>query len=193
MELQPGNVDAFIRQCIWNAENNRYTRDDNSSDVSSDDEQNSSYDQYINRDEDTFQDINSMFSNTSMTDTPSLCSNNDSEITSFNGSDEDTMTTTTSMELNTNSGIYLNGYSSLNSFLQLSGIIVGNYNMGCNFHISTAIRIMIQHNISILAIQEHIAWNRNLMEYEIKSIKKHCDKWGYFVNISKLQVLIIDK
>jgi len=52
---------------------------------------------------------------------------------------------------------------------------------------------MIQHNISILAIQEHTAWNRNLMEYEIKSIEKHCDKWGYVVNISKLQILIIDK
>jgi len=29
MELQPGNVDAFIRHCIWSAENNRHTRNDN--------------------------------------------------------------------------------------------------------------------------------------------------------------------
>jgi hypothetical protein len=34
MELQPGNVDAFIRHCIWSAENNRHTRNDNFSEDS---------------------------------------------------------------------------------------------------------------------------------------------------------------
>jgi hypothetical protein len=193
MELQPGNIDAFIRHCIWSAENDRRTSIDNFSEVSSDDEQNSLYEQYINRDDDTFQDVKSLVSSTNTTDTLSLCSEIDTETSSFNESDEDINTTTTSIESNVTNDIYLNGDSSPKSFLQLSGIIVGNYNMGCNFHASTAIRIMIQHNISFLAIQEHTAWNRNLMEYEIKSIEKHCDRWGYFVYIYKLQILIIDK
>jgi len=193
MELQPGNIDAFIRHCIWNAENDRRTSIDNFLDVSSDDEQNSLYDQYINKDDDTFQDVQSFVSSTNTTNTPSLCSENDTETSYFNESDEDINTTTTSTESNATNDIYLNGDSSPKSFLQISGIIVGNYNMGCNFHASTAIRIMIQHNISVLAIQEHTAWNRNLMEYEIKSIEKHCDRWGYFVYIHKLQILIIDK
>jgi hypothetical protein len=48
--------------------------------------------------------------------------------------------------------------------------LVGNFNMGCNFHIAAAIRIVIQYNIYILAIQEHTPWSRELTEGKIKSI-----------------------
>jgi hypothetical protein len=65
--------------------------------------------------------------------------------------------------------------------------------MGCNFHITAALRIMMQHNITILAIQENTAWSKKLSDVEITSIERHCDKWGYWVSISKLQILIIDK
>jgi hypothetical protein len=41
------------------------------------------------------------------------------------------------------------------TFLQLKGISVANYNMGCNFNIAAALRVMITYEISILAIQEH--------------------------------------
>ncbi len=70
---------------------------------------------------------------------------------------------------------------------------MGNFIMGCSFHVSAAMRIMIQYNINILAIQEHTAWNRALLPHELRSIERHCDKWGYIVTISKLQILIIDK
>jgi hypothetical protein len=79
------------------------------------------------------------------------------------------------------------------SFLQLKGIILGNFIMGCNFHVSEAIWIMIQYNVSILAIQEHTAWNMELQHFELASIERHCNKWGYFAVISKLQLIIIDK
>jgi hypothetical protein len=79
------------------------------------------------------------------------------------------------------------------SFLQLQGISVGNLNMACNFHVYAALQIMIQYNLHILAIQEHTSWNRELTDGEVKSIHRHCDKWGYFATISKLQILIIDK
>jgi len=48
------------------------------------------------------------------------------------------------------------------SFLQLKGITVGNFNMGCNFRIDNAIIIMIHYKLDILAIQEHTPWNREL-------------------------------
>jgi hypothetical protein len=70
---------------------------------------------------------------------------------------------------------------------------VGNFNMGCNFQLSAALRIIIQYRLHILAIQEHFSWNRELTAHEITSIEKHCDKWGYFVTISKLQIIITDK
>lgn len=57
------------------------------------------------------------------------------------------------------------------SFLQLKGILIGNYNMAWNFHISSAIRIMIQHNLAILAIQEHTAWSRTLTEHKFHLLK----------------------
>jgi hypothetical protein len=52
---------------------------------------------------------------------------------------------------------------------------------------------MMQYNITILAIQEHTAWSRKLLDGAIASIERHCDKWGYWVSISKLLILIIDK
>jgi hypothetical protein len=79
------------------------------------------------------------------------------------------------------------------SFLQLKGITVGNFNMGCNFRLDNAIIIMIHYKLDILAVQEHTPWNRELLEGEITSIERHCNRWGYFVKISKLQILIIDK
>jgi hypothetical protein len=65
--------------------------------------------------------------------------------------------------------------------------------MGCNFRIDNAIIIMIHYKLDILAVQEHTPWNRELLEGEITSIERHCNRWGYFVKISKLQILIIDK
>jgi hypothetical protein len=50
------------------------------------------------------------------------------------------------------------------SFLQLKGISVANYNMGCNFSIASSIRLMIQYDLHILAIQEHTPWNRELSD-----------------------------
>ena len=79
------------------------------------------------------------------------------------------------------------------SFLQLKGISIGNFNMGCNFRIDMAITIMIYYKLHMLAIQEHTPWNRELTPGEINSIKRHCDIWGYTVTISPLQILIIDK
>ena len=79
------------------------------------------------------------------------------------------------------------------SFLQLEGITVANFNMGCNFAIYKAIEIMIQYDLSILAIQEHTAWNKELSDIQIASIERHCDRWGYFVTVSKLQIIIFDK
>jgi hypothetical protein len=52
---------------------------------------------------------------------------------------------------------------------------------------------MIQYEIAILAIQEHTPWNRELSDLEKLSIQRTCDKWGFAVTLSKLQILIIDK
>ena len=79
------------------------------------------------------------------------------------------------------------------SFLQLRGISVANFNMGCNFNIAAVIQIMIQYEIAILAIQEHTPWNRERSDLEKLSIQRTCDKWGFAVTLSKLQILIIDK
>jgi hypothetical protein len=65
--------------------------------------------------------------------------------------------------------------------------------MGCNFHILAAPRIIIQYKLNILAIQKNTSWSRELTAHEITSIEKHCDKWGYFVMISKLKIIITDK
>jgi hypothetical protein len=53
---------------------------------------------------------------------------------------------------------------------------------------------MAKYNLSILEIQEHTpCWNRELFENEITLIHKHCDKYGYFATVSKLQIIVIDK
>jgi len=79
------------------------------------------------------------------------------------------------------------------SFLQLQGISIGNFNMACNYHISLAVKIMTQCKLHILAVQEHTAWNRELTEGEKKSMSRYCNKYGSFITISKLQIVIIDK
>jgi hypothetical protein len=56
-----------------------------------------------------------------------------------------------------------------------------------------AIRIMIQYELTILAIQEHTPWNKDLTPMEISSFEQTCHKWGFSIIISKLQILIIDK
>jgi hypothetical protein len=50
---------------------------------------------------------------------------------------------------------------------------------------------MLQYDLNILAIQEHTPSNRELLEGA--SIERHCDKYGYFVTMLALQILIIDK
>ncbi len=81
----------------------------------------------------------------------------------------------------------------LKTFLQIRGISIANYNMACNFNISTALEIMIRYEIFILAIQEHTPWNKELSEGEILSITKTCDRWQYSIIVSKMQLVIIDK
>lgn len=70
---------------------------------------------------------------------------------------------------------------------------MSNYNMGCSFSIAVTIRLMMQYDLFILAIQEHTPWNKEMSDIEVASIKWTCEKWGYFVSISKLQVIIVDK
>jgi hypothetical protein len=89
--------------------------------------------------------------------------------------------------------MHFNNGRHVESFLQLKVILVGNFDMGCNFHIAAALRITMHYNLNILAIQEHTPWNEELSSTETTSISKHCDRWGYFVTISKLQIVIIDK
>jgi hypothetical protein len=70
--------------------------------------------------------------------------------------------------------------------LQLRGISIANYNMACNFSIMAAIHLMIQYDLSILAIQEYTPWSRELSTMEITNIEKTCDKWGFLATIAKL-------
>jgi hypothetical protein len=79
------------------------------------------------------------------------------------------------------------------SFLQLRGISIANYNMGCNFDIASTIRLMMLFKLNLLAIQEHTPWSRELSDAEILSFRKNCDKWGFNIITSKLQLAIIDK
>jgi hypothetical protein len=87
----------------------------------------------------------------------------------------------------------INGDMIPKTFLQLKGKSVGNFNMACNFHISASLHVIVQYNLNILAIQEHTLWHKELSDGEGTSIEQHSDKWGYFLTISKLQILIIDK
>jgi hypothetical protein len=57
------------------------------------------------------------------------------------------------------------------TFLQLKGISVANYNMGCNFSIAAALRLMIAYGLSILTIQEHTSWNRQISPIESNIIE----------------------
>jgi len=79
------------------------------------------------------------------------------------------------------------------SFLQLKGIAVANFNMGCNFNISLALRLMVHYDLYILAIQEHTPWSREITPGEYNAIERICNRNGFFATITKLQILIIDK
>jgi hypothetical protein len=198
MELHTNNVDQFITCCTRKAREDTHPTYNHSSETSSEEDQNSFLIHYMDTND---LSSNSIQSNTSdeisSLDTPSLCSNESYDIESNIECMDDNCTVSITSITSTNDqstcDTSLNGDMIPKSFLQLSGITVGNYNMGCNFHISAALWIMIQYNINILAIQEHTAWNRNLLPHELTSIERHCNKWGYFATISKLQIIIIDK
>jgi hypothetical protein len=51
---------------------------------------------------------------------------------------------------------------------------------------------LIQYDLTILAVQEHTPWNKELTPMEISSMERSCHKWGLSITISKLQILIID-
>jgi len=80
-----------------------------------------------------------------------------------------------------------------NTFLALKGISIANFNMGCNFHIAAAFKLIADYDISILAIQEHTPWNKELSHIEITCIERSCENYGFFMIVSKMQILIIDK
>ncbi len=63
--------------------------------------------------------------------------------------------------------------NSSKSFLQLRGISIANYNMGCNFDIASTIRLMMLFKLNLLAIQEHTPWSRELSDAEILSFRKN--------------------
>ncbi len=194
MDLHPNNTDAFIIQCIQNARQNLSQKDDILSTMSASTEENSLLLNYLQHEDESNGEHSFISSNeTDTLSTISFCSDT---LTHSVSEEEDGIISEFSRNSTkslTSIGTSINGDTLSKSFLQLKGIAVGNFNMRCNFHISAAIRIMIQYNLTILAIQEHTPWNRELSEVEIASIERHCDKWGYFVTLSKLQILIIDK
>ena len=61
----------------------------------------------------------------------------------------------------------LNADKATKSFLQLKGVCIANYYMGCNFNIAATLQLMIQYELSVLAIQEHTPWNRELSLMEM--------------------------
>jgi len=198
MELHTNNVDQFIKHCIRKAREDTHPTYNHSSETSSEEDHNSFLIHYMDTNDISSNTLQSMASGEiSSLDTPSLCSIESNDIESDTECMDDnftvSLTSTTSSNDRSTCGTSLNGDMIPKSFLQLSGITLGNYNMGCSFHISTALWILIQYNISILAIQEHTAWNRNLLQHELTSTERHCNKWGYFATISKLQIIIIDK
>jgi len=162
--------------------------EDNSSKESNDYEHNSLLYYYLENDvtkyrnssTENYQDISNIA-------THSLASDTDSDIDTINMRDDKTSLNLEGKDdQDTSVWKIQNGDTFPKTFLQLNCIVVGNFNMGCNFHILAALRIIIQYKLHILAIQEHTSWNRELTAHEITSIEKHCDKWGYFVTISKL-------
>jgi hypothetical protein len=162
------------------------------SEVSNDEEHNSLLCYYLENDNEQHSSVTNS-QDESTQGTPSLCSDSCSDVESIDTSNDESVVSENTNEHDNADKVSQNGDKITKSFLQLKGIMVGNYNMGCNFHILNAIRIIIQYNLRILVVQEHTSWNRELTEHEVTSIKKHCDTWGYFVTISKLQIIITDK
>jgi hypothetical protein len=126
------------------------------------------------------------------TDTPSsyatnsLNSTSDASISYIQNNETDTDlmeddTSTSSTRISCISSQSINHDTIPKTFLQLKGISVANYNMGCNLCIAATIRLMIQYDLNILAIQEHTPWNRDLSQTEINSIERTCNKWGFSV------------
>jgi len=148
----------------------------------------SSLDSSINtweNDDDLYMDENTDISSTTESNTESLSLDTEEDsITSFQ-SKSPTETSPSTIP------IYLN--EEVKTFLQLKGISIATYNMACNFNVALALHIMAKHEISILAIQEHTPWNRTLTDMEIAAIERTCHNYGFLVNITKVQILIIDK
>ncbi len=96
--------------------------------------------------------------------TPSLCSEEESDIESNKMKDLPSVAAIKSIKTPLSDEAIHNEDTAPKSFLQLKGIVVGKFNMGCNFHISAALQIMIQDEIYILSIQEHMPWNTELSE-----------------------------
>jgi hypothetical protein len=130
-------------------------------------------------------------------------SDNDSfSSVTLNGDDDDfsldpsidagTLTSDVSNKNEDNAGI-IDADNLPKKFLELKGISIANFNMGCNFHIGATIKIMLQYELYFLAIQEHTPWNKELSQMEIKHIQRMCDNYGFFSIVTKLQILIIDK
>jgi hypothetical protein len=200
MELQKDNVDAYIVQCItnaWTTIHRNYS--DENEEPSLTDETYSHEDlsysandylfslgeevdndtiSYLSNDEDSRKDI-------SLYDSSKQSSSSDME-------DSDGSTRMQKSVNSADSNKRNNGDNIPKTFLQLKGISIANYNMGCNFDIAMAIRIMIQYDLTILAIQEHTPWNKDLTPMKISSFEWTCHKWGFSITISKLQILIID-
>ncbi len=145
----------------------------------------------LNKHSQDLSNVNSQEISTS--DTPSFNSEFDSDMDLTESFNETTRASCECIGSISHNDTSQNGDRLPKSFLQLKGIMIGNYNMGCNFHILAALRIMLQYKLVFLAIQEHTAWNRVLAEHEISSIVRNCDRWGYFVTMSKLQIVIIEK
>jgi len=51
----------------------------------------------------------------------------------------------------------------------------------------------MRHQVFILAIQEHTAWRRELTEAEKTSYQRTCNRYGFLIFISKLQIIMVDK
>jgi hypothetical protein len=200
MELRKDNVDAYIVQCITNARTTIHRNySDENEEPSLTDETYSHEDlsysandylfslgeevdndtiSYLSNDEDSRKDI-------SLYDSSKQSSSSDME-------DSDGSTRMQKSVNSADSNKRNNGDNIPKTFLQLKGISIANYNMGCNFDIAMAIRIMIQYDLTILAIQEHTPWNKDLTPMEISSFEWTCHTWGFSITISKLQILIID-
>jgi len=138
------NVDAFITRCRQEAKQ-KYGNQDKS-DVSSDKDHDSTLLYYFGNDDEHSECPSYIESQEGSTlGTPSLssevksyqdeneCSSETSEITDIGESQH---TDTTPIQ---------NGDMPTESFLQLKGITVGNFNVKCNFHIAAALRVMIQY------------------------------------------------